>query len=102
MTYTRHGQLRMSQRGVTAEMIEFVRIFGEVDGNRLLLDHSVLRRSIQHLDRLRSGLVRLMDKGGLAAVFGDEGTLVTAHTCEGHRSRRRRRRSRRSTTWQAA
>jgi hypothetical protein len=83
-------------------MIEFVRTFGEVDGNRLLLDHAVIRRTIQHLDRLRSGLVHLMDKGGIAAVFGDEGTLVTTHACEDHRGKRRRRRSRRGASWQAA
>ncbi len=91
MTYTKHGQLRMSQRAITAEMIEVVETFGEVDGNRLSLDPAVIQRILKRLDHVRSALVHLMDKGGLAAVLGDDGQLVTAYTFKDCRCRRSRR-----------
>lgn len=92
MTYTQHAHLRMSQRGITAEMIEFVTRFGEIDGNRVTLDEALIQHILRHLDRLRAGLVRLMDKGGLAAVFGEDGRLVTTYAREEQRGRRRRKR----------
>ena len=90
---TRHMQTRMSQRGITQEMIDLVRRFGKRFGDRIVLKRKDIQRTIDELDELRASLLKIMDKGGVVVVEED-GALITAYRLTGLNRKKSKRRTR--------
>lgn len=101
MRTTHHGRKRRSQRGYTTDILEFIRDFGGFHGDRQTLDRrdataivDTLTRVIEVSSRMKGQFLRLLDKGGGTAVFGEADQLVTVFNPDTYR--RQKRRSRRA------
>lgn len=91
MQISHHAVQRMSQRGITKEMLQLVLEYEEVQGDKTWLTKEVAARLVVELQReieiLQQDLKvakKIMDKGGVAVVFvEDEGLdgplVVTTH-----------------------
>lgn len=77
MSKTRHMQQRMSQRGITAEIIEMLLRFGVSDGDKITLT----RKNCQLLSKLFADLKKTTDKmaekGGYTVVASGEYLITT-------------------------
>ncbi len=78
MAKTRHIQQRMSQRGITSEILDMVERFGVCDGDKITLT----KKNCQALSKLFATLKKTADKmaekGGYTLVAcGD--SLITAY-----------------------
>ena len=77
MSKTRHMQQRMSQRGITSEIIEMLLRFGVSDGDKIILT----RKNCQLLSKLFSYLKRTTDKmaekGGYTVVANGDSLITT-------------------------
>jgi len=80
---SKHFRKRMSQRGITQEIIELVLSFGYLAGDKRILDRRALENLIIVLDEMRSKAIRALDKGGITVVEAD-GQLITTYA-GGHR-----------------
>lgn len=80
--YTMHGKARASQRGYPKWLIELTTVFGRHDGDRVILDRTIL-------DEVLSGLLKLRDKGGAVVVLDEGGRLITVWNPETYRRPRR-------------
>ena len=78
MNRTRHFEARMTQRGITKDLVDFVREFGEIDQDKHILGRRELERLIDSIDQIKRTAVRAIDKGGLVVVEA-EGRLVTTY-----------------------
>ena len=101
MKDTRHGRKRRSQRGYTSDILGLIRDIGGFHGDRQMLDSrdadcivETLSRVIEVSARMKAQFIRLLDKGGGTAVFGEADQLVTVFNPDTYR--RRKRRSRRA------
>lgn len=90
---TAHIQTRMSQRGITREMIDLVRRFGRHFGDRIVLSRKDIQKKLDELDEQRSGLLKIMDKGGMVVVE-ENGVLITAYRLTGLNRKKSKRRAR--------
>jgi hypothetical protein len=77
MHTTRHFSQRMSQRGVTRDMVELVQDFGTLDGDRCVLGKRRAGQVIEELKRKLSVLKKIQDKGGLVVVEQGEALITT-------------------------
>ena len=78
MQVTYHAQKRMTQRGITKDMIDFTLDFGETKGDRWLLNRKMIEQSISDLERKLRTAKKLRDKGGIVVVAEGE-SLLTAY-----------------------
>ena len=105
---THHVIEKMSQRGIHKELIELVLIYGHLKNDKLILNNKRLEKylkklDIQHrkvkrsghqlhlknLNKARSTLLKLRDKGGVTLVImGD--TLITTYNTNIRLKRKRR------------
>ena len=78
--YTNHALARMNQRGITKEMIELTLEYGRLAKDKIVFNK---KHILQLLDRvtktLKSKLLKLLDKGGLVVVLGDNTEIVTVY-----------------------
>ena len=75
---TLHMDVRMNQRGITADLVSLVLEHGEWRGNRCRLDRKSLKQLIANIDQARTTILRALDKGGLEVV--EAGTqLITTY-----------------------
>ncbi|CAN2536303.1 hypothetical+protein [Methylocapsa aurea] len=88
MPKTTHFQQRMSQRGVTMELVELVRDFGEIDQDKRVLGRRELQELISSLRDIERKALKALDKGGLVVVEAD-GRLITTYARNGFRSSRK-------------
>lgn len=77
MHTTRHFVQRMSQRGVSRDMVELVRDFGVPEGDKLVLGQRDAGKAIEVLMRQLRVLKRIQDKGGLVVVESGESLITT-------------------------
>lgn len=85
MNTTQHFAQRMTQRGVSREMVNLVRDHGVLDGDRVVLGHKEAARLIQQFMETLRILKKIQDKGGLVVVeCGD--SLVTTYNFTGRRN----------------
>lgn len=77
---TIHGMARMNQRGITKEMIEIVLEYGDYIQDKVILNSRKLKKLIKKVSKsLKSKLLKLLDKGGLVVVLGDNNVLITTY-----------------------
>ena len=77
MHTTRHFAQRMSQRGVSREMVELVRDYGVPEGDKLVLGRRDAAKAIDQLMQKLRVLKRIQDKGGLVVVETGESLITT-------------------------
>jgi len=88
---TRHVVVRMSQRGFTGEMVDFVLKFGFVRQDKTVLRRRELEVLVDTLvGRERSIGLKLLDKGG-AVVVELNGCLLTTYNFDSYDRRRARK-----------
>ena len=75
MSKTRHMQQRMSQRGITSEIIEMLLRFGVSDGDKIILT----RKNCQLLSKLFADLKtdKMAEKGGYTVVANGDSLITT-------------------------
>lgn len=77
MHTTHHFAQRMSQRGVSRDMVELVRDYGVPEGNKVILGRRDTAKLIQELMRKLRILKKIQDKGGLVVVEAGESLITT-------------------------
>ena len=77
MHTTHHFAQRMSQRGVSRDMVELVRDYGVPEGNKVILGRRDTAKLIQELMRKLLILKKIQDKGGLVVVEAGESLITT-------------------------
>lgn len=78
---TKHCQKRMSQRGITSEMIQLTVDHGAIDQDKYVLSKSVAQKLLDELRQQERALKKVIDKGGVTVVqVGD--TAVTTYRVE--------------------
>ena len=83
MAKTRHMQTRMNQRAIDQHMVDLVADFGIAkqrgDIQKQILNRKGVDKVLRRLDRLRSRLIRVRDKGGIVVVRGENGVEITTY-----------------------
>lgn len=77
MNTTRHFSQRMSQRGVSREMVDVVRDYGVLEGDKVVLGQRDAGRLINELMRKLRVLKKIQDKGGLVVVESGDSLVTT-------------------------
>lgn len=95
MARTRHFQQRMSQRGMSLELVEFARQFGEPTQDKVVLGRKGLVQLLAAVRDLERTAKKAMDKGGVV-VIEDGDSLITTYRVDSFSRRKayRRKRSR--------
>ena len=75
---TLHMDVRMNQRGITADLVSLALEHGEWHGDRCRLDRKGLKELIANIDQTRAAALRALDKGGLEVVEA-EAQLITTY-----------------------
>ena len=78
MRITRHADQRMNQRGISRRLVDFTLRHGRVEGDKHILDRNESRRLIDALEEELRLAKRVLDKGGVTVVEGDD-ALITAY-----------------------
>lgn len=73
MHKTKHFQQRMTQRGISQEMVDMVLRYGESEGDKFVLT----RKASARLLGIARTLVKIVDKGGLVVVASGDAQLTT-------------------------
>lgn len=84
MQTTRHIQQRMSQRGVSRDMVEFVLAHGTPEQDKYVLGRKEVISLLESNQREAQLLKKLLDKGGVVVVVEGE-ALITTYNCERRR-----------------
>jgi hypothetical protein len=86
---TRHLGVRMSQRGITGEMVDFVLAHGVNVQDKVILSRRELGELVARLEGSDRALaLKLLDKGGVVVVEVD-GAAVTAYNFDSFDRRKR-------------
>lgn len=90
MTHTtKHLGVRMSQRGITSAMVEFVLTFGVNIQDKIILRRKDLAKLVPQLEGVqRATALKLLDKGGIVVVE-DQGSLLTTYNINSFNRRKR-------------
>ena len=65
MQTTQHAMQRMSQRGVTGDMVNFVLNYGEVQQNKYVPGKKQAIEILNDLKKLERVIKKILDKGGV-------------------------------------
>ncbi len=78
--FTKHATLRMNQRGITKEMIELTIEYGQYQKDKIILKSRDIKKLIRKVSQeIKSKLMKLLDKGGLVVVMGDDCAVITVY-----------------------
>lgn len=78
MQTTRHFQQRMSQRGVSRDMVDFVMDYGMSEQDKYVLGRKEALNLLEKIQRQQRLLKKILDKGGIVVV-ADENVLITTY-----------------------
>lgn len=78
MQQTLHMDQRMSQRGITMDMVDLTLEYGDVKGDKWVLNRKGLDKTIRELEAALRTAKKLRDKGGIVVVT-EESALITAY-----------------------
>ena len=73
MHKSKHFQQRMSQRGISQDMVDLVLSYGEPEGDKVILS----RKASARLMEAARTLAKILDKGGLVVVASGDVQLTT-------------------------
>lgn len=77
MTKTKHIQQRMSQRGVTNDVVDFVINNGLIKQDKYYLNRKEILKMLADTDKTRKILTKMLDKGGVVVVADGENLITT-------------------------
>ena len=77
MDTTRHVLQRMSQRGVTREMIDLVLEHGRISHDKATLGRKDAQELLARMQRQMRILKKILDKGGLVVVAENDRIITT-------------------------
>ena len=95
MARTRHFQQRMSQRGMTLDIVELAQQFGDVHQDKTFLSRKVLQQLIESARQIERTAKKALDKGGVVVVE-DNGALITTYRFDSYSRKKVRRFGRRA------
>jgi hypothetical protein len=84
MQTTLHIQQRMSQRGISHDMVAIVMAHGKASRDRHILDRRGALKRLEELQKEERVLKKILDKGGVTVVAAD-GALITTFNRESKR-----------------
>ena len=86
MKFTRHGMRRMNQRGITKEMIKLTIEYGKYIKDKIILTSREIKKLISSVEnKIKSKLMKLLDKGGLVVVLSNDFAVITVYNCTKNR-----------------
>lgn len=77
MIETNHLRARMSQRGITNNLLNLALEFGDHKGEKVFLNKKGIDNFLKEIDLLRSKFIRAKDKGGVVLVMSGEVGITT-------------------------
>lgn len=84
MQISQHADVRMNQRGISRRLVDFALRHGRVEGDKHILDRNESRRLIDALEEELRLAKRVLDKGGVTVVEGED-TVITAYNLNSRR-----------------
>ncbi|HTF69073.1 MAG TPA: DUF4258 domain-containing protein [Edaphobacter sp.] len=78
MKRTKHFQERMSQRGVSEDMVKFVLKYGTTDQDKYVLARREALMLLDGIRRQERVLKKILDKGGVVVV-AEGNSLITTY-----------------------
>ena len=84
MQTTNHCQERMSQRGVSRDMMNFVLNHGTLDKDKYILGRKEALSLLETLQSEERLLKKILDKGGVVVVASGD-ALITTYNCQRRR-----------------
>jgi hypothetical protein len=84
---TKHMHARMSQRGISGDLVDLVRQYGRDDQDKSILGRKDLQGLLDELRRLERTVIKALDKGGVVVVESG-GALITAYNVDSYDRRR--------------
>lgn len=89
MHTTQHIQQRMSQRGVSRDMVELVLNHGRPTQDKYILGRKEAAQRLESLQRESRLLMKILDKGGVVVVADGEALITTYNYAPRHVKRSR-------------
>ena len=78
MSRTKHIQKRMSQRGITNDLLQIAIAFGvPVEDGKYILNRKGCNNLIQSLRKIEKVAIKASDKGGLVIVKSGDSLITT-------------------------
>jgi hypothetical protein len=84
MQTTQHAMQRMSQRGVTGDMVDFVLNYGFVEQDKYVLGKRQALELLHDLKKQERLVKKILDKGGVTVVAQDD-VLITTYNCNSYK-----------------
>lgn len=94
MARTRHFQQRMSQRGMTLDIVDLAQQFGDIHQDKRFLSRKGLQQLIASARQIERAAKKALDKGGVVVVE-DNGALITTYRFDSYDRKKARRSGRR-------
>ena len=86
MHITQHVMQRMSQRGVSGEMVDFVLNHGQLEQDKYVLGKRQALELLDELQKKERVVKKILDKGGVTVVAQDE-VLITTYNRNSFKAR---------------
>ena len=84
MQTTQHAMQRMSQRGVSGDMVDFVLNYGFVEQDKYVLGKRQALELLNDLKKQERLVKKILDKGGVTVVAQDD-VLITTYNCNSYK-----------------
>jgi hypothetical protein len=85
MKTTQHAMQRMSQRGVTGDMVDFVLNYGFLEQDKYVLGKRQALELLNDLKKQERVIKKILDKGGVTVIAQDD-VLITTYNCNSYRA----------------
>ena len=83
MAKTRHIHQRMSQRSISQQMLELVKVFGVGNGDKTYLSKKGIDDALSELNRISKEMQKMKSRGGLVLVESGE-VGITAYALDSY------------------
>jgi hypothetical protein len=83
MHSTKHIQQRMSQRGVSKDMVQTALTYGAQEGDKYVLGRKEVLERLEALQSEARLIKKVLDKGGVVVASDD--ALITTYNCQHRR-----------------
>ena len=80
LAFTKHAMARMNQRGISKEMIDLTLEYGKCIKDKVVLKSRDIKKLLHKVSKeTKTKLLKIMDKGGLVVVLGDDNAVITVY-----------------------
>lgn len=81
MHSTHHSQVRMAQRGINRDVVEYVLTYGTPEKDKIIMGRKEALRKLEDLQEEQRLLMKILYKGGVVVV-ADGNTIITTYNYE--------------------